>query len=246
MDKLIYMSMIGAQAALRAQAANSHNLANINTSGFRADLAAFEWQNIDGPGFNARAIGTRGEQGFSVSQGSLLTTGNGLDVAVQGDGWLAVQAPDGTEAYTRAGDLRIDPSGELRNASGRAVLGEAGPIIIPPHTALNIASNGEISIVPPGQGPEAQAIVGRIKLVNPPTTELQRGNDGLFRLRNGGVAITDPAVNLVSGATEASNVNGAQAIVNMIELSRQFEMQMKAIKSAEENSRSAGSLLSLR
>ena len=246
MDKLIYMSMIGAQAALRAQAANSHNLANINTSGFRADLAAFEWQSVDGPGFKARAVGTRSENGFSIAQGSLLPTGNGLDVAVQGDGWLAVQAPDGTEAYTRAGDLRIDPSGELRNASGRAVLGEGGPIIIPPHTALNIASNGEISIVPPGQGPEAQAIVGRIKLVNPPTTELQRGVDGLFRLRNGGVAITDPAVNLVSGATEASNVNGAQAIVNMIELSRQFEMQMKAIKSAEENSRSAGSLLSLR
>ena len=246
MDKLIYVSMIGANSALRAQAANSNNLANINTTGFRADLSAFEAQNVEGPGFKSRAVGTRLDSGFSTMQGSVLTSGNPLDIAIQGDGWIAVQAADGTEAYTRAGDLRIDPSGELRNASGRAVLGEGGPILIPPNTSVTIAANGEVSVIPPVQGPEAQAVVGRIKLVNPPSSELTRGTDGLFRQRNGGIATADPAVRVISGATEASNVNGAAAIVNMIELSRQFEMQMKAIKSAEENSRSSQSLLSLR
>jgi flagellar basal-body rod protein FlgF len=246
MDKLIYVSMIGANSALRAQAANSNNLANINTTGFRADLSAFEAQNVEGPGFKSRAVGTRLDSGFSTMQGSVLTSGNPLDIAIQGEGWIAVQAADGTEAYTRAGDLRIDPSGELRNASGRAVLGEGGPILIPPNTSVTIAANGEVSVIPPGQGPEAQAVVGRIKLVNPPSSELTRGTDGLFRQRNGGIATADPGVRVISGATEASNVNGAAAIVNMIELSRQFEMQMKAIKSAEENARSSQSLLSLR
>lgn len=246
MDKLIYVSMIGANSALRAQAANSNNLANINTTGFRADLSAFESQNVEGPGFKSRAIGAKLDSGFSTMQGSVLTSGNPLDIAIQGEGWIAVQAVDGTEAYTRAGDLRIDPSGELRNASGRTVLGDGGPILIPPNTSVTIAANGEVSVIPPGQGPEAQAVVGRIKLVNPPSTELVRGTDGLFRQRNGGIAAADPAVRVISGATESSNVNGAAAIVNMIELSRQFEMQMKAIKSAEENSRSSQSLLSLR
>ena len=150
MDKLIYVSMIGANSALRAPAANSNNLANINTTGFRADLSAFESQNVEGPGFKSRAIGAKLDSGFSTMQGSVLTSGNPLDIAIQGEGWIAVQAVDGTEAYTRAGDLRIDPSGELRNASGRTVLGDGGPILIPPNTSVTIAANGEVSVIPNG------------------------------------------------------------------------------------------------
>jgi len=246
MDRLAFNAAAAINEQRLARQVLSHEMANINTTGFKRSLSAFEAQNVEGPGFKSRAVGPRLDSGFSTMQGSVLTSGNPLDIAIQGEGWIAVQAADGAEAYTRAGDLRVDPSGELRNASGRAVLGEGGPILIPPNTSVTIAANGEVSVIPPGQGPEAQAVVGRIKLVNPPSSELIRGTDGLFRQRNGGIATADPAVRVISGANEASNVNGAAAIVNMIELSRQFEMQMKAIKSAEENSRSSQSLLSLR
>jgi flagellar basal-body rod protein FlgF len=250
MDKLIYVSMAGAKAALQAQAANSHNLANINTTGFRADLSAFEWRGDastakDGA-LSARALGGQMTQSFNEASGSLQATGRDLDVAVNGQGWFAVQDASGNEAYTRAGDFRLDTNGTLRNGSGREVLGEGGSIVIPPNTSITIASNGDISIVPLGQGSETTAVIGRLKLVNPPPRDLERGSDGLFRLRAGDIAPSDPTVQVVSGTLEASNVNGAQAIVNMIELSRQFEMQMRTIKWAEENSRSSGSLLNTR
>jgi len=249
MDKLIYVSMAGAKAALQAQAANSHNLANIGTTGFRADLSAYEWRGNGATrtgALSARALGGEMTQSFNESSGSLQATGRNLDVAVNGQGWLAVQDANGNEAYTRAGDLRLDTAGNLTNASGRPILGNGGPINIPPNTSLTIATNGDISIVPLGQGSEATAIVERLKLVNPPSRDLERGPDGLFRVRGGGIAPSDPTVQVVSGSLETSNVNGAMAIVNMIELSRQFEMQMRTIKWAEENSRSSGSLLNTR
>lgn len=249
MDKLIYVSMTGAKAALQAQAVNSHNLANIGTTGFRADLSAFEWRGNTATrngALSARAVGGQMTQSFNEASGSLQATGRNLDVAINGQGWFAVQDANGNEAYSRAGDLRLDTAGNLTNASGRPILGNGGPINIPPNTSLTIATNGDISIVPLGQGSETTAVVERLKLVNPPPRDMVRGADGLFRVRDGSLAPSDPTVQVVSGSLEASNVNGAMAIVNMIELSRQFEMQMRTIKWAEENSRSSGSLLNSR
>jgi flagellar basal-body rod protein FlgF len=245
MDKSIYVAMSGAKETLRAQAANNHNLANASTNGFRADLTAFMSREVAGPGLPSRAYATTSTVGWNRDSGALMTTGRDLDVAVNGEGWIAVQGADGREAYTRAGDLRVDASGQLRNGSGLAVMGDAGPLAVPPNASLAVGVDGTISIVPLGQGPETIASIGRIKLVNPPAEALERGTDGLFRLKDGTDAPPEAGVRLATGALESSNVNAASAMVNMIELSRQFDMQLKSIKTAEEDARSAASLLRL-
>ena len=245
MDKSIYVAMSGAKETLRAQAANNHNLANASTNGFRADLTAFMSRAVEGPGHASRAYATTSTVGWSRDSGALMTTGRDLDVAVNGEGWIAVQDADGREAYTRAGDLRVDANGQMRNGSGLAVMGDGGPLAVPPSSSLAIGTDGTISIVPLGQGPETVSSIGRIKLVNPPAETLERGTDGLFRLKDGTDAPPEATVRLATGALESSNVNAASAMVNMIELSRQFDMQLKSIRTAEEDARSAASLLRL-
>lgn len=245
MDKSIYVAMSGAKEVLRAQAANNHNLANASTTGFRADLTAFMSRAVEGPGYASRAYATTSTVGWDSDAGSIMNTGRDLDVAVNGSGWIAVQGADGREAYTRAGDLRVDANGQLLTATGRSVVGDGGPLTVPPHSSLLVGTDGTISIVPPGQGPETVSSVGRIKLVNPPAEALERGEDGLFRQKDGQDAPADASVRLATGALESSNVNAASAMVNMIELSRQFEMQMKSIRTAEDDARSSASLLKL-
>jgi flagellar basal-body rod protein FlgF len=167
-------------------------------------------------------------------------------VAVQGEGYIAVVGLDGREAYTRAGDLRIDSSGQLRTGTGLAVLGDSGPVAVPPHATIAIGGDGTVSIVPLGQGPETRAEVGRIKLVRPQAAELAKDADGLLRMKDGTDAPADAATTLVSGVLETSNVNVADALVNMIELSRRFDLQVRAMKSAEDNGAASARLLSLR
>lgn len=243
MDRFLYVAMTGASETLRMQAANSHNLANVSTTGFREDLAAFQTRNVAGPGFASRAYATTGAAGWDSSTGAVQNTGRALDVAIQGDGWLAVQAPDGREAYTRAGDLRIDPQGLLVNGAGHTLIGDGGPITMPPHASMQIGVDGTVSIVPLGSGPETTATVGRLKLVNPARADMSKSEDGLFRLRDGGDAPADAGVHLTAGALESSNVNVADAMVQMIELSRRFELEVKAMKAAEENGAVASQLL---
>jgi flagellar basal-body rod protein FlgF len=243
MDRFLYISMSGAKETLRAQTANNHNLANASTTGFRADLSAFQTREVAGSGHASRAYATNSTTGWDQTQGALQQTGRDLDVGVQGAGWIAVQGPDGREAYTRAGDLRVDPSGMLLNGVGRPVLGDGGPISVPPHSSVMIAADGTISIVPLGQGPETTALVGRIKLVNPPQESLVRGEDGLFRSADGVDAPADAGVRLASGVLESSNVNAADAMVNMIELARRFDLQVKAMRTAEENAAASAQLL---
>lgn len=243
MDRFLYVSMSGAKETLRAQAANNHNLANASTIGFRADLSAFETRAVVGAGHASRAYATSSSTGFDQTQGALVQTGRDLDVGIRGSGWIAVQGHDGREAYTRMGDLRVDSSGLLMNGAGHLVLGDAGPISVPPNASVTIGADGSVSIVPLGQGPETGAVVGRIKLVDPPAKDLIRGGDGLFRLIDGGIAPADAGVQLVSGVLESSNVNVADALVNMIELSRHFDLQVKAMRTAEENAAAAAQLL---
>ena len=243
MDRMLYVAMTGAQQTLQAQTVNNHNLANVSTTGFRADLAAFRSQAVDGSGYASRVYATSGTTGFDDTSGALLSTGRDLDIAVNGQGWIAVQGADGQEAYTRNGNLQVDPTGQLLTATGQPVLGDGGPINVPPYTSIFFARDGSISIVAQGQTPDTTSTVGRIKLVRPPEADLERGSDGLFRLKNGGTAESDPAVSIGSGMLESSNVNTAEAMVNMIELSRQFEMQVKAIRTAEENAAAASQLM---
>lgn len=243
MDRFLYISMSGAKETLRAQTVNNHNLANASTTGFRAELDAFQTREVAGSGYASRAYATDATTGWDATQGTLVSTQNELDVGVKGEGWIAVQATDGREAYTRAGDLRVDPSGMLVNGSGHPVLGDSGPVSVPPHASIMVGTDGTVSIVPLGQGPETTAQVGRIKLVNPAAEALVRGEDGLFRMQDGTDAAADADVQLATGVLESSNVNVADAMVNMIELSRQFDLQVKAMRTAEENASAASQLL---
>jgi flagellar basal-body rod protein FlgF len=244
MDKLLYVAMSGAKESLRAQAANSHNLANANTTGFKADLSAFQSRAVTGPGFASRVYATDASVGWDSSVGSQITTGNPLDVAIQGQGFIAVQDSQGNEAYTRSGDLHVDPSGQLLNSAGLQVLGDSGPISVPPATSVSVAPNGTISVVPLGQTPNTISNVGRIKLVNPPSDTVSRGADGLFRTNDGQPAEADATTTVASGVLEGSNVDLAGSMVDMIELSRNFDLQIKALHAAEDNGSASAKLLS--
>lgn len=243
MDKLLYLSMSGAKQTMLAQQINANNLANVNTTGFRAELATFASVPVNGPGYPSRVYAQGQGLGANFATGSLLTTGRDLDVAVHGDGYFAVLAPDGTEAYTRAGDLHVNNAGQLINGGGHLVLGSGGPLAVPPNEKLEIGADGTISIRPVGQDATALATVDRIKLVKAPQSGLLRGDDGLFRTSDGQGLPADATVQVVSGTLESSNVNAVEAMVNMISLSRHFEMQIKTMKSAEENDRKADELL---
>jgi flagellar basal-body rod protein FlgF len=245
MDRMLYVAMTGAKETLQAQAVNNHNLANASTTGFRAELSAFQSRAVDGSGYASRVYATNASTGWNNQSGALLSTGRDLDVAINGDGWIAVQGPDGKEAYTRAGDLQIDPNGNLTNGAGHPVLGDGGPINVPPYTSIFFARDGSISIVAQGQTPDTTATVDRIKLVKPADSALARGEDGLFRMKDGSDAPSDPTVQIGSGTLETSNVNTADAMVTMIELARHFEMQVKAIRTAEENGAAAAQIMRL-
>ncbi len=246
MDRMLYLAMTGARQTMVAQAVNTNNLANTSTTGFKADLEQFRAMPVFGPGQPSRVYAMTERPATDLSFGSINQTGRELDVAIQGDGWLAVQAPDGSEAYTRAGELRVEPSGLLVTGGGHLVLGEGGtPISIPPAEKLEIGVDGTISIRPVGQGENALATLDRIKLVNPELAELTKGEDGLMRTRSGEPALADANVRVISGALETSNVNAVEAMVNMIELARHYEMQVKMMSAAKETDAASTKLLSM-
>jgi flagellar basal-body rod protein FlgF len=243
MDRLIYIAMTGAQQAFNRQAVTSNNLANASTAGYKAETSAYRTAQVTGAGMSGRAYAIDTTQGADLSAGAIQGTGRDLDVAIQGDGFFAVQALDGTEAYTRGGSFRVSADGELQVRSGLAVLGEGGPISIPQDSRITIAPDGTISAVDLGQSAANVVSVGRLKLVNPEKPDLVRGNDGLFRTRGGSPADADPNVTVVGGALEDSNVNPVATMVDMINLSRQFDLHMKLLQSVDGNAQKANQLL---
>ncbi|MEZ5444429.1 MAG: flagellar basal-body rod protein FlgF [Gammaproteobacteria bacterium] len=243
MDRMVYLAMTGARQMLMQQAAASNNLANAASPGFRADLEAFRAMPVFGPGQPSRVYAMAERPAVNFRPGSLETTGNDLDVAVDGEGFLAVQAADGTEAYTRAGDLRLNGNGMLETGNGRPVLGNGGPVAIPPAESIVIAADGTISIRPVGQGSDTLVVVDRLKLVRPDTRELHKGEDGLFRQKNGANPEADASVRVVQGALESSNVNSVSEMINMMTYQRNFELQVKAMQTAEKNDAAMAQLM---
>lgn len=243
MDKMIYLAMTGAKQTEFAQAINANNLANVSTTGFRADLHAFSPVPVDGPGAASRVNAVVAPYGTDFSQGPVADTGRDLDVAIQGEGFIAVQGSGGREAYTRAGDLRVTSGGILATGSGDPVMGEGGPVAIPPYSSLVIGADGTISIQPIGQGPETLAVVDRIKLVDADPQRLAKGADGLLYLPEGETAAASADVRVTAGALEHSNVNIARTLVNMIELARRYEMQINVIGTAKEDADAAAELM---
>lgn len=245
MDRSLYVAMSGAKQTLLAQTANANNLANSQTTGFKRDFEQFRTMPVFGPGYPARVYAMTERPGSDFSIGPMQTTGRDLDVAINGEGWIAVQGQDGAEAYTRAGDLRITPEGLLQTGSGLQLLGDEGPIAIPPANKVEIGRDGTISIIPQGENATTLAVIDRIKLVKPANDNLEKRNDGLLYVKDGGPLPADAEVNLVQGALEGSNVNPVESMVEMIELARHFELQTKVMKSVDENSAASAKLMQM-
>jgi flagellar basal-body rod protein FlgF len=244
MDRMIYTAMTGAKHILEQQATTAHNLANATSTGFKAQVDSFRAVPVVGQGMPTRAFVVDATVGADFNPGPIQATNRDLDVAIQGKGWLAVQRADGSEGYTRNGSLKVSENGLLQTASGNTVMGDGGPISIPPDVTISIAKDGTVSSVANGTLPGPSNAIGRLKLVNPPETDLVRSDDGLFVTKSGSAEV-DANVNVVSGALEGSNVNVVDAMVTMISLARQFETQMKLVQSAENNANKASQLMSM-
>ncbi|MDH5300712.1 MAG: flagellar basal-body rod protein FlgF [Gammaproteobacteria bacterium] len=243
MDRMLYIGMTAAQESMYAQGLNNHNLANVNTTGFRADLEQFRSMPVFGPGHPSRAYSMTERPGIDFRQGAMITTGNPMDMAIKGNGWFAVEGPDGSEAYTRAGDFRVDARGFLLTGTGLRVMGNAGPIVIPPAQSMSIGNDGSIRIQPLGQNAATMADVGRIKMVNPGNANMEKGSDGLFRTREGNPADADLNMRVMTGMLESSNVNVVEAMAKMITLQRNFDMQTKVMKAAQDNDQATDTLM---
>ena len=245
MDRLIYTAMTGARHAFLQQAGVANNLANVSTIGYRAAEHRFRAVPVQGEGLPTRVFTVDASVGDNFEQGPLMTTGRPLDVAIKGAGWIAVEAPDGTEAYTRAGNLKIDANGMLQTTEGLSVLSEGGPIAVPPDNNIAIGADGTVSAIPRFGIPNNVNLLGRIKLVNPPENDLARGNDGLFRTKSGNPLTQDEAVKLSPETLEGSNVNVVESMVDLINIARQFEMHIKMLQTADANANKASQVISI-
>lgn len=238
MDRLIYLSMAGAKATMERQDTLANNLANVSTVGFRAELSAFRAVPVQGSGASTRVYALESTPGYDATPGVVTGTGRDLDVAMKGNAWLAVQGLDGTEAYTRGGSLDLSADGTLTTTSGLTVLGDGGPIQVPPNTVVGIAADGTVSATTPDGKSNS---IGKLKLVTADAS-LTRGSDGLFRSDQGDLP-ADSTAQVQTGALEGSNVSAVETMVEMIAAARQFEAQMKSLSTAEENDKTAQQLL---
>lgn len=245
MDKLLYVSMTGAHNNTLAQRAHANNLANVSTSGFRRDFEQARSMPLFGDGYPARVYAMSERPATDFRPGSLQETGRDLDVAIGGKGWIAVQAPDGSEAYVRTASLNIDALGVLRTGNGLPVMGNAGPIAVPPEQKVEIGQDGTISIRALGENPNVLAEVDRIKLVNPDPKSMEKGSDGLIRVKGQAEAPADALVQVTSGFLESSNVNAVEEMTAILSLSRQFELQVKMMRTAEDNASAVARVLQI-
>lgn len=246
MDKLIYTAMSGAKSVFERQAAMAHNMANATSTGYRAEEHLLRAVPVVSAALPTRTFVVDASVMSNFTPGPLQQTGRPLDVAVQGQGWIALAMPDGTEAYTRNGSLEVSVNGVLQTRSGIPVQGGGGPISIPPDNEITVGKDGLISLKPVSGAQNTVTQIGTVKLVNPQEHELVRGADGLFRLSDGGAAEVDPNVRIAPGFLEGSNVNIVEEMVSMISLARQFELQTKLLSTAEQNDRAAAQLLTTR
>ena len=245
MDRLIYTSLSAMRGAMARQTATANNLANVNTAGFRGEIAAAQAVWLKGGDLQPRAMASEQVMGADMKEGAVTATGRDLDIAIDGDALLAVQAPDGEEAYTRRGDLQLSDTGLLTTGDGNPVEGEQGPITLPPSDSISIDKDGSIWIVPRGGDPNQPQRIDRLKLASPAGSTVLKGLDGLFRVEGGGALPADPEAKVTSGSLEGSNVEATHALVEMIEASRAWETQMKLISTARDLDSASADLMRL-
>lgn len=244
MNSVLYNAINGARLDFDCQSVGSHNLANVNTPGFKQDLTIAESMIMDGPMGSTQAIVAGQKTTPDLAPGTIIATGRDLDV-VAVDGWFAVQGKNGQEGYTQAGNFRITENGTLVTASGLPVLGDGGPIAIPPADRIEIGTDGTISIVPVGADPNELAVLDRLKLVKIENQEVYKDSEGLIRLNTGGVLESDPNIAVQKGALMSSNVKPIEQMVHMIEYSRNYEQLMKDMQNFKDNGRRLAQLLQL-
>ncbi|BCA59773.1 flagellar basal-body rod protein FlgF [Sphingomonas sp. HMP6] len=245
MDKLVYTAASGLKAHLASQAAIANNMANVSTIGFRADRVVFDRLSLQGSAFDTRTPASAEVADADRKPGTMQQTGRALDIAIPGESWLAVQSTDGTEAYTRRGDLQIAPSGVLQTGDGFPVIGSGGPITLPPVQSISISNDGKISIVPVGGDARNPQVIDTLKLSSPKGSETVKGTDNLLHVKGGGVLPADLDAKIETGMLEGSNVNMTQALVDMIENQRAYEVQANLMKSVKELDESSASLMRL-
>lgn len=243
MDKSLYLAMSGAKQTMLAQAVHANNLANATTTGFKADLAQARSMPVFGEHFPSRVYALTENPATQFAAGALQETNRELDIAMKGEGWIAVGNAEGQEAYTRDGSLSITPTGMLVTSSGHPVFGNSGPIVIPPAAKVEIGVDGTVSVVALGEGPSAVAEIDRIKLVNPDVKNLEKGSDGLMKTRDGSLPEPDAALRVASGFLEASNVNAIASMTEILDLARKFEVQLKVMQAAEGADQASAQLL---
>ena len=244
MDKLVYTALSGLKGQMNAQATIANNIANASTIGYRADRAHFERLMVKGDGFDSRQPSVEAVVDMDRRAGTVVQTGRPLDIAITGNNWLAVQGNDGGEAYTRRGDLRIAPSGVLETGDGFPVMGSGGPITVPPHDKIMIADDGTVSIVAPGADPsQPPTVLDKLKLVSDQGTKTVKGLDNMLHVRGGGVLPDDLDARVQTGSLEQSNVNLTEALVDMIQNQRSYEVQANLLRDAKQMDESAASLM---
>ncbi len=247
MDRMLYVAMSGAKEVMLSQANNANNLANANTDGFKQDFNIFRAQHMEGPGWHSRAYSMDERPATDFSAGAIKVTGRGLDVVTKEDGFLGIEAPNGDEAYVRSASLQILPDGSLVDIKGNPVLNENGiQINIPPSKTITIGSDGTLSVVPADSPSNQLVVLDRLRLVKPDVQDLEKGLDGYVRLKEEAAPLVQENVMTVSGALESSNVNTAEALVNMIELSRKYELQIKMMSTSKSHAQKSDALLSLK
>jgi len=248
MDRALYIAMSGAKQNTIGQTAEANNLANVSTTGFRRDFEQARSMPVFGDYYPTRAYAMEERPASDFNPGTLIHTGRDLDIGIDNQGWIAVQDANGEEAYTRRGDLRVDQLGRLLNGEGLQVLGAGGPLVVPPYERIEIASDGTISIQALGDEAAAIADIEQLKLVLPDQSQMEKGEDGLFRMRDqqpGDVQPIDPTVRVESGHLEHSNVNAVQALTQIMSLHRQYELQVKMMKTADENAQVTQSIMDI-
>ncbi|MES2664437.1 MAG: flagellar basal body rod protein FlgF [Pseudomonadota bacterium] len=243
MDRFLYLAMTGAQHNMRAQDIHTNNLANVTTDGFRAEFAQARSMPVQGDGYPSRVYALTEKPGVDFSAGSRDFTDNELDLAIRQEGWFTVLDEQGEEAFTRAGSFFVDVNGFMRTQSGQILMGNAGPMVVPPYEKIEVGVDGTVSIRALGQGPETLVEVDRMKLVNPLNEDLEKGGDGLFRRIDGEFEPPSAKVLLDNGVVEKSNVNPVTSLIEFMTLSRQFELQVKMMNKAEELDQSSAQLL---
>jgi flagellar basal-body rod protein FlgF len=244
-DRLIYSSLAAMRGAMARQATIANNLANVNTAGFRGEFTSAEAEWLKGSGLNGRATMSQDVTGANMTPGAVTATGRDLDVALNGNALLTVQAADGTEAYTRRGDLQLSQTGLLTTGDGVPVLGQSGPITLPPADSVSIGQDGQIWVVPQGGDPKSPQAVDTLKLVSADGSTIKKGIDGLFRVDGGGALPADPDATLTSKSLEGSNVNASATLVDMIDAARSWEAQVKMLTTAQDLDKSSAQLMQL-